>query len=148
MENLPLNYLAIIITAIVYMIIGYIWYSPYLFGGFWKEHCCPEKGEKSEKGEMGEMGEKCKKCSPVTIIAGFINALVASFFLSLFIHYTNSISAGEGAAVGFWAWLGFVATTYMAGVIWERRPFNIFFIHAGCMLVSMIIGGLILGSWK
>ena len=35
MESMAINYWAVLVAAVAYMILGAIWYSPILFGSAW-----------------------------------------------------------------------------------------------------------------
>jgi len=128
------NVWAIIVLSVGFVLFGALWYSPKVFGGTWME--CAHVGE-------DQMKNGCSKC----YIMSFISALVMIFVLSLFIRTLGVQTFWEGAVVAFWAWLGFVATTYFGGVIWEKMHLKSFFIHALFMGVSLFIIGGFLGVW-
>lgn len=128
------NFYAIFATAILQFIIGALWYSPCMFGNTWLNAC----NLKSEE----------LKCGACSMIGAFIIALVISCVLSLFVHATHALTALEGAMIGFWAWLGFVATTHFSSVIWEQNPLKVYFIKVACLLLSFVVTGAILAYWQ
>lgn len=129
-ENVHLSVIAIVVAAFAKYVIGMIWYHPKVFGTPWAEslHLRME-GMKPEAKDL--------------ISAGVI-ALVSAFVLALFIDWTAALTSLEGAQVGFWAALGFIATTKYSHVIWTKSPLRVFFIDVGyCFVAYIIMGALI-----
>jgi hypothetical protein len=50
--------------------------------------------------------------------------------------------------MNFTAGLGFVAPSFGANYIFVRRPLSLYLIDAGYQIVSLMIGGIILGLWR
>jgi hypothetical protein len=50
--------------------------------------------------------------------------------------------------VAFYAWGGFVATTFLTEYVFELRSVTIWLITAGYPLIGMLIMGAILGTWR
>lgn len=128
------NYAAIIIAAVIYMVIGAIWYSPKFFGQVWME----SMGYRPE-----ELIDQRKAW-----IGSIISAFVMAYVLVVFIHYFGEGSertAFSGAGVGILAWLGFVVPIQFSAVLWENRSLKAFFIHIGCMLLTLIGMGIVIG---
>lgn len=128
------NFYAIIATAILQFLIGALWYSPLLFGKLWAK-------------ESNIKFEECS-CNYGHFGGAFLIALVTSFVLSLFVHWTHSVTAIDGAIIGFWAWLGFIATNAFSSVIWEKKTFSLYFISVSVLLVSLVLSGAILAYWQ
>ncbi len=132
-----MNYLAILAATIVNMAIGYVWYGP-LFGKQWMKLT----------GRTKESMAKEKNKMPMIMGSMFIGALVMSYVLAVFITLTNSTTALIGAMIGFWAWLGFVATTILQDVLYEKKNKQVATISLGYNLVVLIVNGVILAVWK
>ena len=88
------NYLAIAVSAIVYMILGCIWYSPSCFGKLCTS-CC-----KTNEKEMTSSCKPTAKC----YICGFIAAFIMAWVLSHVVMSMNSHSIVDGIYTGFWMW--------------------------------------------
>src|SRR5947209_4346317 len=95
MQHFSINYLALVVAAIARFVFGWIWYSPLLFGKRWMSltNCSPD-----------QMKSRMPMLAPVDLICNFVMA----FVLVHAVHYAGAASAGTGAAVGFFNWLGFV----------------------------------------
>lgn len=141
LDNVPIDYRVVLVSAIVYFIIGTIWYAPFAFGKRWGL-CQEKKGIYGEKLETG-----CKvECISRTIgayVAEFIIAFIIAYVLALFIEVSQAKEILEGMAVALWAWIGFIATTHFSAVLWGRKTLEHFFIHAGFMLVGLIAMSLV-----
>ncbi|MFA6914889.1 MAG: DUF1761 domain-containing protein [Parachlamydiales bacterium] len=135
MEVLHLiNYWAVIVAAIVFFLLGALWFSPALFGYPWMK-CCNIKEE------------DIKSCGGLSYLWGFLVSFLYVLALAYFIKQTNAHTLGEGACLAFWAWLGFVATTLAGSVIWERKPCGWWAITSGYYLVGLLISSVILILW-
>ncbi len=131
------NLVAVLVSAIVSMIIGFIWYGP-LFGKTWMQAMgmTEAKMRQAKKGGMGKM-----------YFAAFVGALVWVYVLSFFIGYAGATTLISGAMIGFWAWLGFVVTTHFAHALFEGKNMNVFYINMGHHLVEFLIIGALLAVW-
>jgi uncharacterized protein DUF1761 len=63
------------------------------------------------------------------------------------VHYAGAVGAGQGAAVGFFNWLGFVATGMLTVTLYEKRPAKLFWINSGFQMISLLIMGVIVAVW-
>ena len=129
-----INYLAVLVTAVVNILLGMLWYSPILFGNIWM------KAIGKTKEELGG--------AVVGYVFTIITALITAVVLALFIGYAQADTILKGIQTGFWIWLGFVATTTLAGVLWEGQPLKVYLIYNGLQLVTFIVMGSILAVWR
>jgi hypothetical protein len=53
----------------------------------------------------------------------------------------------QGAAVGFFNWLGFVAVATLGSVTFEKRPFKLYLINNGFLLLAPLLMGPLLAVW-
>ena len=136
--DLSVNYLAAIVAAVVSFIVGWLWYSPKLFGNAWMAASGIKKSD---------IAKSKKKGMITSMVAGFIVQVVMASVLGVFISATGGSGWLEGLNTGFWAWLGFVATIGLGIVIWEGKPMKLFWINSLHWLVALLIQGAILGAW-
>lgn len=132
-----INYLAVLVAAIINMAVGYAWYGP-LFGKMWMKLT----------GRTKESMEKDKKEMPKVMVSMFVGALVMSFVLAHFVIAGGAVEAVTGAMIGFWAWLGFVATTMLQDVLYEKKDKQLAAINLGYNLMVLLINGALLAVWK
>ena len=138
LPSVEINYLAVLAAAIVSMAIGMAWYSEFLFGSMWMK-LMGFTSKDIEKGKKEGMGK--------LMLAAFVGSLVMSYILSLFIKYVQASTTLEGLEVGFWLWLGFLATSMLNSVLWEGKPTKLYLINVSHQLVSMLAMSLILILW-
>jgi len=132
------NYLAVVVSAIVMMALGFLWYSPILFGKKWSEL----KGytDKSLKDAQKKMGGK--------YFLSFLGSLVSAYVLGWITMATNATSLTAGMGTGLLMWLGFVTTTQLSNWIFSSSKKELYFIDTGYQLVSFVAMGAILGAWR
>ncbi|HEV8354529.1 MAG TPA: DUF1761 domain-containing protein [bacterium] len=128
------RWLPVIVAAVAQMVLGFIWYGP-LFGKTWA-------------GLMKMDTTQADRSALTRIYAwSFVGSLVTAFVLDQFVRWTGATTAAAGATIGFWAWLGFVATVTAASVLYERRPTALYLLNNGYQLASLLVMGAILGAW-
>ena len=60
---------------------------------------------------------------------------------------TPARTAAQGAAVGFFNWLGFVVVATLGSVTFEKRPLQLYLINNGYLLLALLIMGAALAVW-
>ncbi len=125
-----LNYFAIIVAAVVRMAIGMTYYSPAVLGKTWM---------KISGMDEKEMGNKW-----VTLGYYFLVVLLIALVFSALIQALGITDIWTGACLGFWIWLGFVATATVQGVIFSGKSCAMFLLTTGEELISYVVMGGIL----
>lgn len=135
------NYLAILTCGIASMILGSVWYGP-LFGKPWMTMSGIKKPD--------VITTAIKKSMARSYFLMFIGSLLMAFILSNILAYNVPASAGivAGLAAGFCNWLGFVAPVTLGTVLWESKPWKLWFINAGYYLLQLMVFGVILVLWR
>lgn len=135
--NFGVNYLAVVVAAIVAMIIGFVWYSPPLFG----------------KRYFAYLGITVTQNAPGNPGAGvlalaFVASLVNAWVLALFALNLGGRSVTDGVLLGVLAWLGFMATITAAQVLFEKRPWGYWLLNNGHNVIVQAILGAIVTVWR
>ncbi|MEP5610993.1 MAG: DUF1761 domain-containing protein [Cyclobacteriaceae bacterium] len=134
MENIEINYLAVLLAALSMFLIGGLWYSPMLFGKVWAR----ENSFSEERIQGGNKG---------LIFGGsFVLSLIMAFNLAGFVSGYDDWK--WGLIGGFLAGFGWVALSIGILYLFERRSLKLFLVNAGYFVVSFLVMGLILGLWK
>lgn len=124
--NVPhVDFLSVLIAAVVNLLIGFVWYSKYLFGK------TPDPAMPIAKGAYGWNA---------------LLVLVTAYILGFFEAHLGVTTVTDGMFVGLLAWFGFVVTTQLSAVIWGKMPLKRFFIHSGCQLLAFLAMGGIIGA--
>lgn len=132
MEELQIDWMTVVIAAVLNMLIGWVWYSKALFGKTWMQLAGRKESDlKKRKG---------------VLLWTFGNSLVIAYFLAFFEGYLNVTTVSDGVFVGFCLWLGFVATTQISSFLWCGRPFQLFVLNTGAKLLSFLVMGGVIGA--
>ena len=126
-----INPFAVILATIAAQAIGFLWYSPVLFGNQWMR-------------ALGKRPDEIGRPGPSIAIAA-ISALVSALVLALLIPMANAQSLIGGLMVGLLAGIGFVTTAILISGAFEGRPRMVSAIFVGYQLVTLSVMGMIIG---
>lgn len=135
---MEINIWSVIVATIVAFVIGAIWYSPILFGREWLSligHSQKEVDDFKKKGVI--------KFYIIQLIITFITFCILGFAMTALSTKTGS----DGAFIGVLAWLGFILPFGISAIIWEHRSFKLVLIDTVNLLLSLVVGGAIIGTW-
>ena len=137
---ITINYLAVLVAAIGSMILGAIWYGP-LFGKMWSNlmgwgAMTPEQlAEKKKSAGKGYMGM-------------FVCSLIMAYVTAWVVELAGATDLVAGKMVGFWLWLGFVATVSYGSVLWEGKSKKLWALNNGYNLLNLVMYGAIFALWQ
>jgi hypothetical protein len=134
MQEFPINWFAILVAVIVKQAIGAFWFSPALFGQSW----CKLTGVSEAEMKAGLVK---------ALIPDVIGSALMAFVLVHAVHYAGAHNWAQGAAVGFFNWLGFVAVATLGTVTFEKRPLQLYLINNGYLLLALLVMGAVLAVW-
>ena len=126
------NHLAVIVAAIVFFVLSYLWYS-FLFAKLYAA------------------------AMPSTMPASMTMPLIETFLLGWFLAYVIGTAlsmrpdpnpAARGFGFGVFMGIGVYASMTLMGVVWGGLPFTAWAINAGFVVVAMAIMGWIIGAWS
>lgn len=131
------NFWAILISMILSVVIGFIWYGP-LFGKQWMELAGIKMPE--EKPGMSVMKKP--------ILLSLIGAFFMSFALSFSIAFHDAFYSVSGympaLAIAFMLWLGFIVPVYFNFAGWEGKPWKLFCINVSYWLVFLLLSASVI----
>jgi hypothetical protein len=126
------NYVAVLVATIATMVIGFLWYSPVLFGKAWAR----QRGLKLENMSGG---------GTMTYILTALTALCGAFILALLLTLGGERTIPSGLTVGLLIGLSISAKIGM-NYLFEGQKLGLYLITIGYHLVSYLVAGLILGA--
>ena len=137
-----INYLAILIAAVVAFVLGFLFHGP-LFGKLWMKLANVKMTGKEKMSDMyGKM------------FWNFVVQLLTATALSVIYLYASSSpllagssNAAKGLICAFWAWLGFIVASSSIEVIWMGKSFKLWLFECGSSFIVMMAMGLIISSW-
>jgi len=127
------NYWAVLIATVVTMVLGFLWYSPVLFGNAWMKQIDRKKEDLSGGG-------------PGTYLLTALTALIGSFILALLLTLGEA-SIANGLVIGLLVGLAISVKIGMNYLFEGRKP-GLFFITVGYHLAAMLISGVIIGAMQ
>lgn len=136
-QEIPnINWLAVIVAAILRIVVGSIWYSPVAFVKPWQQL-------------TGVTPESMRAGLGKAIAVDIVLSLVMAFVLYHAVMYATNMAPTvvSGLLVALLNWLGFVLATHLPLWAYENRSFKLISIGTGSNLVSMLLMGLLFGLW-
>jgi Protein of unknown function (DUF1761) len=131
------NYLAILIAAIVAWVAGAVWYMS--LGNIWTaaQGLTPERLQE----------QKSKPGAYLPFIYCFLAELVMAWVLAGLVAHLGpgQVTALNGAVSGAFCWLGFVVTTLFVGTTFAMRDMRLVWIDGGHWLIVLLLMGAIIG---
>ena len=139
--DIPINYLAVLVCAVLAMVIGFIWYGP-MFGKKLMEVVGVTAADLEKRKQME------KSAAPLYAVQ-FLLTLFQAWVLA---YYIGGWQGASGLENSLWIWAAFVMPIVAGASMWNNDSSKVawsrFFIQAGYQLVLFIMFGLILGLWK
>ena len=131
------NYIAVFVAAIAVFVLGWLWYSPFLFYKPWMRArgIDPVAAMASAKMPGGKLVIELLRC----IVLAYVIARFAALL---------GISSWMGAVhFGFLLWIGFPVILLIGSVLWDNTPVKVAAIHSGDWLVKMLVIPIIVSVW-
>jgi hypothetical protein len=135
MEPIPINWLAVIVAAIIRMAVGFVWYSPPLMLKPWQA-------------VTGVTPETMRQGLAKSMVIDVIASLIMAFALANIIGASGITDWLNGALAGFWVWLGFMATLMVSLWGYENRSLKLIAINLGNNLIALVLMGAVLAVWR
>ncbi|MBL0317008.1 MAG: DUF1761 domain-containing protein [Flavobacteriales bacterium] len=130
------NWLAVFVTALTSMIVGFIWYNPKVFGTAWMKATGLTMDD-SKKSNMGLIFSLSYVCS-----------VVVCAFLSTWVHPDDHLSPFMHGAFHGMMLSVFIAVPFVIqNALYETRGWKYALINASYTVVTTSIEGGILFSW-
>lgn len=126
-----LNILAILVSSLAAMAIGFFWYGP-LFGAKWINYIGMNEADKNSADIKKAMG------------TGFLATVIGMSFIALLLQIIGTSTVKEAAIVACVLWAATAFPSELHGVAWEKKPLGLLCINASNALVTYITGSVIL----
>src|SRR5256714_3819476 len=133
--NFGVNYLAVVVAAVVALVIGFIWYSPRVFGARWITYLGTTQAQLGNPGPSG-------------MLVGVVASLLNAWALGVLALNLGAKSVTDGVLLGVLAWLGFMATITAAQISFEKKPWGLWVLNNAHNLLVQVIMGAIVTAWR
>lgn len=130
-----INYVAIAVSAVVLMVLGFAWYAPFLFGKAWMA-------------ALGKSEEEMRATGPSpALVAALADAILTSLVLAIVFQAANLSGVGAGIVAALGLAIAFSGMSIISNGAFEGRPRALVLINLGYRLVAYPIVGIILSIW-
>jgi hypothetical protein len=133
-----LNWVAVLVTAAVGFLFGWLWYSPVLFAKAWMAEMklTPEKMQAVAAQGMAKF-----------FVTSLIYTVVSTIGLATLLKAHGSVGWLRGAEFGAFVGLAIVGVRLANAGIWEQRSVRLLSITVGHEVVLFALQGAILAAW-
>ena len=138
-----INYLAVLVAAVVIFVLGGLWYSPALFAKRWIALQNRTEEEMRAQAAASNM--------PLMYFAAFVCAFIQAWVMAMVLGHMAQIAEMSVAHAAIFAallWLGFAGTTSYATALFSGKPKQLWLIDTMYNLVSFVLAGIILAVWR
>ena len=133
-----INWLAVLVSAVIYFMLGAVWYSKALFGSKWATLVKLNMNDPDLKKGMGKM-----------MLATFILILIVCTGLALLIFYISfDDNFLYGIKLGLLTGLCFATAAVSINYVYENKPLNLYLINNGYHVLGHVIAATILVLWR
>jgi hypothetical protein len=131
------NYLPVLVAAVVVFVLGWLWYSPLLFFKPWMRlrGLDPVAAMAGAKVPAGKLLIELARC------------LVLAYVIARFVALLGITSWIGALHFGLFLWIGFPVILLAGSVLWDNTPLGVAAIHAGDWLVKLLVIPVIAGVW-
>jgi hypothetical protein len=126
-----INYFAVLLATLATVMIGFLWYSPVLFGNAWMK-------------EIGFKKEDLSGGGPMTYVLTALTALVGCFLLALLLTLFEERTILSGITAAIIIALSISAKIGM-NFLFESKTSRLYIITIGYHVVAYLVSGIILG---
>lgn len=134
-DPVRMNYLAILIAAVAYFVLGALWYSPVLFGGAWL------KGTGKTKEQVAA------DHSPMNYVMALVTSFVSSYGIARILFWMHQGSITAGMRIGLFVGVCFTLMAFFMNDAFENRPKSLTLINGVYHLIGCIVAGIIIGAF-
>lgn len=137
--GIEVNYLAVVSAAVAAMVVGFVYYSPFVLGKPWmKLMGLTSESVKAAQREMARI-------YGISFVLALVTGYVLYHIMSLSMAFFNYNPVSTGLTSGFWVWIGFVMPVQLTEVLFSKKPVKLFGINTGYQLVSLLAMGVVIG---
>jgi hypothetical protein len=136
--NLVMNFWAILVAAIVFWVLGSVWFSV-LFKKSWQSGQA-KLGLKLHKPNSSEMKKK--------LVASFILNLIQVWGMAAIVSGFQIMTVQPAICIGLLTGICFAGASMACKSLWENHGLKLTLIDAGYPVVGFIISAIILALWQ
>ena len=130
-----INSLAVILATISTMVVGFVWYTPKVFGNYWMRIAKVTPGE--AKNAVAPI--------LITLVVSFISAWVLAGATFLAFEFYGGSYLANALLTALILWGGFTAARFITHDAFEGRPLGLTVLNCAHEFVTFMVMALIIG---
>lgn len=134
-----INYLAILIAAVIGWLSGAAWYSA--LGPRW----VAAQGKTMEEFKARQAAIRGTPASWLPFALAFVADLVMAWVLAGMVGHLGTVAIRSAVISALFAWVGFIATTMLVNYSFSGRNYALVAIDAGHWLIVLLLMGVVIG---
>ena len=133
-----INWIAVIVAALAYFMIGALWYSPVLFAKKWIRYT-----------NVDATNPEMKKGAGMIMLGSVVMMFICAAGLAILMNRLE-VTGGwmSGVKLGLLTGICFAATAVHISFMYEKRPIGLHAIDAGYNLVGHVVAAVIIAVWQ
>lgn len=132
-----INYIAVILAMLSSIVVGFIWYTPRVFGKLWMRLTGVQPGS----------GKSPVRPIIVTVVVSFITAWVLAGAADISFHFYGGSFLLNSIFTALILWAGFTAARFITHDQFDNRPGQLTVLNVAHELVTLLIMAVIIGVW-
>lgn len=133
------NWLAVLVAALAYFLLGAIWYSKALFAPKWAALVGID---------MANPDPNMKKGLATMMLGSFVLIAITCIALGILVVRMDLFILSSGIKLGALTGLCFATTAVSISFIYEKRPTALYFIDCGYHVAGHLAAAIILVMWR
>ena len=135
-----MNYLAVVIAAIVSWLAGAAWY------GLLAKPWVAAQGKTMEEFQAQRAAMRASPAAYAPFLIAFVAELIMAWMLAGILGHLGQVSLRNGVIAAAFLWFGFVLTTLAVNYAFGARGIGLAAIDAGHWLLVLLVQGAIIGA--
>ncbi|MDE3236784.1 MAG: DUF1761 domain-containing protein [Bacteroidota bacterium] len=131
-----INWLHVVVAAVVYFALGAFWYSPAMFSRQWIKLVNLNMNDPNAKKGMGSL-----------FAGSFLLIFILCFGLAVMQQVLPAIDLIGGIKLGLLMGICFAATTMSVNYLYTKKPLLLYFIDGGYHIVGIAVASGIISGW-
>ena len=128
-----LNWLAIVVAALVFFAVGAVWYQPQVMGSRWMKAV--------------EVDPSKAAPNPWIFIGTFVSYLLMAMVLAMLAQGMGASSFGDGLVLGLCTGVVFVGAQAWVNASYEGRSMNLVLVNGGVGVIGHVLMAVIVTLW-
>lgn len=131
-----INIWAVVLATVSSMVVGSIWYSRRVFGGYWMRMA----GHDEETVRQNAVAPIV-----ITLLVSFVTAWVLAGAIAITQNFYGGSFLGNALVTALILWAGFTAARMVTHDVFDRRPAGLTVLNLAHELVTLEVMALIIG---